>query len=593
MDNDRPPNFLRFLRYVKPYTWFIVAAALGGIVKFTVPLLVPQVTRHLLDNVFLAPGLAPDEQRRILLIAIGGLAALFVLLWFPATYVRSYFAGIAGHRAVFDLRQQLYEHIMRMSASFFDRNRSGSIVSRLISDVALMQNLVGNALTNVWMDSAAIIVVLVFLIRIDLGVTLVALATFPIYIVAFKRFQSRIRSATHHIQEGTSQLAGNAQEKIAGNSVVHAFNQELREGRYFKRDSGELLSATVRLLRYRGGNASVTGIITQGAPLLVLLYGGYLVIGGSMSVGELVAVTMYLGPLYTPLERFSELNVVLANSLAALDRVYAVMDQTPEIADAPDATELDVTSGRVRFERVHFSYGSGENNPIAVLHDIDFSVEPGQRVALVGPSGSGKSSLISLIPRFYDVSSGRILLDEHDLRSITVKSLRRHIGIVLQTPVLFSGTVRENILYGLTSARDEELIAAARAANALDFIQQLRHGFDTQVGEGGGFLSGGQRQRVTIARAFLKDPRILILDEATSALDSASEQLIQSALERLMLDRTTFIVAHRLSTIINADMILVLNNGRVVDAGTHRQLLGKEGLYKQLYSEPAHQNAVG
>ena len=577
------PNFVRFLTYVRPYVWFIVLGALGGIIKFTVPLLVPQVTRYLLDDVFLNSAFSTQQQLQRLWRSIGLLGALFVLVWAPATYARSYFAGLAGNRAVFDLRQKLYEHILRMSASFFDRNRSGSIVSRLISDVALMQNLVGNALTNIWMDSVAILVVLFFLFRINVSLTLMALVTFPLYIYVFKRFQSNIRSATHEIQEGTSQLAGNAQEKIAGSYVVHAFNQERREGRYFKRDSSHLLSATVRLLRYRGGNAAITGIITQGAPLLVLLYGGYLVITNSITVGELVAVTLYLSPLYLPLERFSELNVVLSNSLAALDRVFEVMDQTPDIRDAPEAKDLEEPRGRVRFEQVHFSYSQEPDSPVAVLRDISFSVEPGQKVALVGPSGSGKSSLISLIPRFYDVTSGGIFVDGQDVRGLQVKSLRQHISIVLQTPVLFSGTVRENILYSKPSATQDELVRAATAANAIDFIRNLPHGFDSEVGEGGGFLSGGQRQRVTIARAFLKDPQILILDEATSALDTASEKLIQGALERLMEGRTTFIVAHRLSTIQHADMILVMREGRIVDAGTHRQLLRKEGLYQELY----------
>lgn len=577
------PNFVRFLAYVKPYRGFIVLAALGGMIKFTVPLLVPQVTRYLLDDVFLNSDFSEAQQLRLLWRSLGLLALLFLFVWAPATFGRSYFAGLAGHRAVFDLRQKLYEHILRMSASFFDRNRSGSIVSRLISDVALMQNLVGNALTNIWMDSAAIIVVLIFLFNINVKLTLVALVTFPLYIYVFKKFQSEIRSATHVIQEGTSQLAGNAQEKIAGSYVVHAFSQERREGRYFKRDSSQLLSAVVRLLRYRGGNSAVTGIITQSAPLIVLLYGGSLVINGAMTVGELVAVTMYLSPLYLPLERFSELNVVLSNSLAALDRVFEVMDQSPDIEDKLESQELINPKGRVRFDGVHFSYSSEEDSPVAVLHDISFSVEPGQKVALVGPSGSGKSSLISLIPRFYDVTEGAIRVDGYDVRELKVKSLRENISIVLQTPVLFSGTVRENILYSKPSASDDELIYAAKAANAYDFIQALPNGFESEVGEGGGFLSGGQRQRVTVARAFLKDPQILILDEATSALDSASEKLIQGALERLMENRTTFIVAHRLSTIQHADMILVMRAGRIVDAGTHGQLLRKEGLYQDLY----------
>ena len=439
-------------------------------IKFTVPLLVPQVTRYLLDDVFLSADFNEAEQMRLLTRSLGLLALLFIFVWAPATFGRSYFAGLAGHRAVFDLRQKLYEHILRMSASFFDRNRSGSIVSRLISDVALMQNLVGNALTNIWMDSAALIVVLIFLFNINVKITLVALATFPFYIYVFKKFQSRIRSATHVIQEGTSQLAGNAQEKIAGSYVVHAFSQEQREGRYFKRDSSNLLGAVVQLLRYRGGNAAITGIITQGAPLIVLFYGGSLVINGAMTVGELVAVTMYLGPLYLPLERFSELNVVLSNSLAALDRVFEVMDQSPDIKDKTGAQDLVNSRGRVRFDNVHFSYTSEEDSPVAVLHDISFSVEPGQKVALVGPSGSGKSSLISLIPRFYDVTQGSITVDGYDVRELKVKSLRENISIVLQTPVLFSGTVRENILYSRPSASEEELIEAARAANAYDFI---------------------------------------------------------------------------------------------------------------------------
>jgi ATP-binding cassette, subfamily B, putative efflux pump len=475
--DKHPDNFMRFLGYVRPYVWFIVIGASCGIIKFTVPLLVPQVTRYLLDEVLLNSSFTGSEQLQILLRTVGLMIALYILIWAPATYARSYFAGLAGYKAVFDLRQKLYEHIMRMSASFFDKNRSGSIVSRLINDVTIMQNLVGNALTNVWMDSAAILVVLYFLLRIDVSVTLVALFTFPIYIYIFRKFQSEIRDATHVIQEGTSQLAGNAQEKIAGNQVVHAFNQEKREGRSFKRNSIELLTSTVRLLRSRSSNAAITGILTQGAPLLVLLYGGYLVTQGRLTIGELVAVNLYLNPLYLPLERFSELNVILSNSLAALDRVFEVMDQAPEIIEAKDAKTLVNPKGKVSFEKVHFSYAQANSDAIAVLHEISFTAEPGQKIALVGPSGSGKSSLISLIPRFYDVTSGRILFDDQDIRDLRLKSLREHISMVLQTPILFSGTVKQNILYGKPGASEEELIAATKAANAYDFIQQLPKGF--------------------------------------------------------------------------------------------------------------------
>jgi ABC-type multidrug transport system fused ATPase/permease subunit len=326
-------------------------------------------------------------------------------------------------------------------------------------------------------------------------------------------------------------------------------------------------------------NQSITGTLVGISPLIVICFGGYRVIAGAMTVGELIAVTMYLAPLYLPLQRFSELNVVYANAMAALDRIYEIMDEKPEIVDTPGAVELPQIRGAVEFDRVSFSY----NGSCPVLHEVAFHVPPGERVALVGPSGSGKTTIISLIPRFYDVQAGHVRIDGHDVRDVTIKSLRRHIGMVLQDPILFSGSVRENILYGKPEATEEEIIAASRTANAYDFIMDLPHGFDSEVGERGGFLSGGQRQRITIARAFLKDPRILILDEATANLDPESEHLIQAAMKRLVVGRTTFLIAHRLSTIINADRILVLSAGQVVESGTHHELLANGGLYRDFH----------
>ncbi|MEM7737296.1 MAG: ABC transporter ATP-binding protein [Deinococcota bacterium] len=544
---------------------------------------------------------------------LAGLFALYVVVWVPGTYMRTYFAGKGGSIAVFDLRRDLYDRILRMSASFFKRNRSGSVVSRLISDVELTQNLVGSALTNVWMDSTAVLVVLFFLVRIDVRVTLVALVTFPIYILLFRYFQNEIRDSTHRIQEGISDMAGNAQEKIAGSAIVHAFTQEKRENNMFRESSDDLFSATMRRVRFRGANNASTGLVTQSAPLLVMLYGGYLVTRGQLSVGQLVAVSMYLRPLYLPLERFSELNVVLSNALAALDRIFNVMDHEPDIQDSPGAAKLKTIRGAVEFQDVAFhypatSYTSAKNESVEAdsveadsieainvedgsnaptLEDVSLEVQPGQKVAFVGPSGAGKSTLVSLIPRFYDVAEGTIYVDGHDIRDVKVKSLRKHIGMVLQTPILFSGSVRDNVRYGKPDASQTELIEACKAANAFDFIRELPRGFDSEVGESGALLSGGQRQRLTIARAFLKDPTILILDEATSALDSESERLIQDALERLMVGRTTFIIAHRLSTVIGADMIVVMQAGRVVDVGTHNELLARRGLYQNLYQKAA------
>jgi subfamily B ATP-binding cassette protein MsbA len=551
----------------------------GGIAKFTVPLLVPQVTRHLLDDVFLNEALTRGQKMHELLLYAGGMIAIFLFLYAPFVYVRHLYADKASNRAVFNMRCDLYYRILRMSASFFHRNKTGAIMTRLISDIGLAQNLVGTAITNIWMDAIALIVILYFLLKIDVLTTAVALATFPVYLVFFRRFSDETRAVTRQIQDELSAMSSSAQERIAGSVVVHAFAQERTEKKRFEADSERLFSTNMRRILLQSLNQSITGTLVNISPLIVVCFGGYRVIAGHMTVGELIAVTMYLAPLYLPLQRFSELNVVYANAMAALDRIYEIMDEKPEIVDGPGAIDLPHIQGGVEFDRVSFSY----NESCPVLHDVSFRVRPGERVALVGPSGSGKTTIISLIPRFYDVHSGHVRIDGHDVRDVTIKSLRRHIGMVLQDPILFSGSVRENILYGEPEATDDEVIAASRAANAYEFIMSMPHGFDSEVGERGCFLSGGQRQRITIARAFLKDPKILILDEATANLDPESEHLIQNAMKRLVIGRTTFIIAHRLSTVINADRILVLSAGKVVESGTHHELLANDGLYREYH----------
>jgi len=572
-------NFIRFLGYVRPYTKYLLLAVIGGIVKFTVPLLVPQVTRHLLDNVFLNAAMTQRQKLNDLVFYAGGMMGIFVFIYAPFVYIRHLYADKASHRAVFNMRCDLYYRILRMSASFFQRNKTGSILTRLISDIPLAQNLVGTALTNIWMDAIAVIVVLYFLLRIDMLTTVVALSTFPLYILFFRRFSSEIRSTTRQVQEEMSLMSSNVQERIAGSIVIRAFARERVEKARFVSDAERLLSKNMRGVVIGGLNQAITGTLVGISPLIVICFGGYRVITGAMTLGGLIAVTMYLGPLYLPLQRFSDLNVVYANAMAALDRIYEIMDEKPEIVSAPDAVELTQVEGGVEFDRVNFSY----DQKCPVLSDVSFRARPGEKIALVGPSGSGKTTLVSLIPRFYDVSAGAVRIDGRDVRDITVKSLRQHIGMVLQDPILFSGTIRENILYGRPTATDDEVMEASRAANALDFILSLPNGFDTEVGERGSCLSGGQKQRVTIARAFLKDPKILILDEATASLDPESECLIQAAMKRLVAGRTTFIIAHRLSTIVNADRILVLSAGRVVECGTHQELLANGGLYRDFH----------
>jgi len=575
----RHHNFIRFLGYVRPYLKYLGLAVAGGIAKFTVPLLVPQVTRHLLDDVFLNAQMTRGQKLHELLLYAGGMMAVFIFIYAPFVYIRHLYSDKAGHRAVFQMRCDLYYRILRMSASFFQRNKTGAILTRLISDIQLAQNLIGTALTNIWMDAIAVIVVLYFLLKIDILTTVVALATFPLYIFFFRRFSSEIRATTRQVQDELSAMSSSAQERISGSVIIRAFAQEQTEKKRFEIDSERLFSTNMRRILIQSLNQAVTGTLTGIAPLIVICFGGYRVIGGDMTVGELIAVTMYLSPLYLPLQRFSELNVVYANAMAALDRIYEIMDEKPEIVSAPGAIDLPHIRGEVEFDAVSFAY----NQDCPVLHGVTFHVEPGERVALVGPSGSGKTTVVSLIPRFYDVCAGCVRIDGHDVRSVRIESLRRHIGIVLQDPILFSGTIRESILYGKLWATDEEVIEAARAANALEFITSMPNGFESEVGERGGCLSGGQRQRITIARAFLKDPKILILDEATANLDPESEHLIQSAMKRLIVGRTTFIIAHRLSTIINADRILVLSAGRVIESGTHHELIANGGLYRDYH----------
>jgi len=572
-------KFVRFVEYVRPYWKYLLVAVAGGIVKFTVPLLVPQVTRHLLDNVFLNQMLTREQKLHELLLWAGGMISVFVFVYAPFVYLRHLYADKASHRAVFNMRCELYWRILRMSASFFQRNKTGSIMTRLISDIALAQNLVGTALTNIWMDAIAVVVVLYFLLRIDALTTVVALSTFPLYLFFFRRFSGEIRLTTRQVQDELAVMSSSAQERIAGSVVIRAFAQEHSEKKRFEDDSERLFTTNMRRILIQSLNQSITGTLVGVSPLIVVCFGGYRVITGAMTVGELIAVTMYLSPLYLPLQRFSELNVVYANAMAALDRIYEVMDEEPEIVNAPGAVDLPQIRGEVEFDNVSFSY----DQKCPVLHGVTFHVEPGERVALVGPSGSGKTTIVSLIPRFYDVAAGHVLIDGHNVRDVTIKSLRRHIAMVLQDSILFSGSIRENILYGKPWATDEEVTEAAGAANALEFITSMPNGFDSEVGERGGFLSGGQRQRITIARAFLKDPKILILDEATANLDPESEHLIQSAMKRLIIGRTTFIIAHRLSTVINADRILVLSAGKVVESGTHHQLLANGGLYREYH----------
>jgi subfamily B ATP-binding cassette protein MsbA len=497
------------------------------------------------------------------------------LLLAVATFYRSWLAGVAGQRLVFDLRFDFYQHIQSMSHNFFTSQRSGNIVSRFMSDVTLAQNFVGSALTNVWMDSASLFFVVYILFYLEARLAWVALAVMPCYVVLIRYMSPRIKKASRSAQEKMEEMSGDLQEKIAGMGVIKAFHQERREARRFFRISHRLFDFFKDNVYLNSWNQAFGGFLTTVAPLAVVWVAAVFVLRADMTVGTMIACYGFLSSLYLPLQRFSELGLIVSNSLAAIERIFEYFDMQPQIQENSNAKILPVIRGHIRFDHVNFAY----DNQLPALNDIDFDIRPGEMVALVGASGSGKSTLVSLIPRFYDVTSGRVLIDNHDIRDVTFKSLRRQIGIVLQDSILFSTTLSENLLYGRAQATEAEMLAAAEAANASEFIKTLPQGFETLIGERGVKLSGGQRQRVAIARAFLKNPRILILDEATSSLDSESEHLIQEALARLMRGRTTIVIAHRLSTVVEADKIVVLQNGRIAEIGRHDELLLRGGQY--------------
>jgi subfamily B ATP-binding cassette protein MsbA len=493
----------------------------------------------------------------------------------------NYLIGWLGQRIVFDLRFQSYRHLNRLSLSYYDTRQTGKIMARLTSDIDTIQYMISGGFVTFLADLFSVVALLGVLFYFQWRLALVALAVIPFYVLNYKLFIRHIRPVSVELRERWDAMLGVLQEKLAGITVVKAFVREDHETERFMKtvqDNFELGMTQMKLNRTLGAIAQIIRAIGTGA---VLWVGGALILHRQMHIGELLAFNGWIASLYDPAVRLVDFNVTLQWSGAALDRVFETLDTRPEITDAPNAITIPQMQGAVEFRNVSFGYDS--DHP--VLHEIDLKVAPGEVIAVVGPSGAGKTTLVNLIARFYDVQSGSILVDGVDLRQVKLESIRRQIGIVSQESLLFSVTLRENIKYGFHDATDLQIFQAAKNADLHEFILNLLQGYDTKIGEDGIKLSVGQKQRMSIARATLTNPRILILDDATSALDSKTEANVQSALERLMKGRTSFVIAHRLSTIMNADRIVVMDAGKIVDIGTHAELVSRPGVYQNLYNE--------
>ncbi|HDD6791634.1 TPA: SAV1866 family putative multidrug efflux ABC transporter [Staphylococcus aureus] len=571
----------RYLQFVKPYKYRIFATIIVGIIKFGIPMLIPLLIKYAIDGVINNHALTTDEKVHHLTIAIGIALFIFVIVRPPIEFIRQYLAQWTSNKILYDIRKKLYNHLQALSARFYANNQVGQVISRVINDVEQTKDFILTGLMNIWLDCITIIIALSIMFFLDVKLTLAALFIFPFYILTVYVFFGRLRKLTRERSQALAEVQGFLHERVQGISVVKSFAIEDNEAKNFDKKNTNFLTRALKHTRWNAYSFAAINTVTDIGPIIVIGVGAYLAISGSITVGTLAAFVGYLELLFGPLRRLVASFTTLTQSFASMDRVFQLIDEDYDIKNGVGAQPIEIKQGRIDIDHVSFQYN---DNEVPILKDINLSIEKGETVAFVGMSGGGKSTLINLIPRFYDVTSGQILIDGHNIKDFLTGSLRNQIGLVQQDNILFSDTVKENILLGRPTATDEEVVEAAKMANAHDFIMNLPQGYDTEVGERGVKLSGGQKQRLSIARIFLNNPPILILDEATSALDLESESIIQEALDVLSKDRTTLIVAHRLSTITHADKIVVIENGHIVETGTHRELMSKQGAYEHLYS---------
>lgn len=565
-------HLLRALGYMKPYTW-LAAGAYGGLLLATAAnLVMPRLVQMVIDR-----GIGAKDLSFVLLAAVG--IVLVAAAQGLFNFLRGYLAARVGEGVAFDLRNALYEKLQHLSFGYYDRAQTGQLMTRATNDVELVRMFIGFGFLQFLNAIVMLIATLVILFRMDWQLASLSMLIMPLLAFAIVRFAGTVRPIFMRVQQELSRLNTILQENLAGMRVVKAFAREPYEFRRFEEQNLALLGQNLRAIRAMAINLPLLFFAGGLGTVIVLGFGGFQVMGGRLSLGQLVAFSTYLGLLMMPIAMLGMILGMIARAGASAERVFEILDAQSEVTESPTARPLPPVRGEVTFEHVSFRYFGGEY----VLRDVSFTARPGQMVALVGATGSGKTTIVNLIPRFYDPTEGRVLVDGIDVREVTLDSLRSQIGMVLQETTLFTGTIRENIAFGRPDATDEEIIAAAQAAEAHDFILSFPKGYDTPVGERGVTLSGGQKQRVAIARALLLDPRILILDDATSSVDVETEYQIQQALLRLMQGRTSFVIAQRMSTLRHADLILVLDRGRIVAQGTHEELLHESPIYADFY----------